>query len=148
MPGGGGVRGGGGCPGGRAAGDALVASEPAEAVEDLVRVEVVTPRQRLGQVGSRRGGGGGGVTQRPLSPQARQGGGELVRRGSAVTVRLAWGIRRSAYIHHIITLPPIREAWVDRVGVGVGVLGTAGDLGVQGCYELVLIVKCIRRQND
>ena len=31
-------------------------------------------------------------------------------------------------VHHIITLPPIREAWVDRVGVGVGVLGTAGDL--------------------
>ena len=86
---GGGVGGGGGSPRGRAAGDALVASEPAEAVEDLVRVEVVTPRQRLGQVGGGRGRGGGWVTQRPLRPQARQGGGELVRRGGAVTVRLA-----------------------------------------------------------
>ena len=31
-------------------------------------------------------------------------------------------------MRYYIALPPILEACVDRVGVGVGVLGTAGDL--------------------
>ena len=87
----GGVGSGGGGPRRGGARDALVPAEPAEAVEDLVRVEVVTAGApvSLAQVGGGRGRGCGRVTQGALRSQAGQGGGQLVRRGGAVSVRLA-----------------------------------------------------------
>ncbi len=77
----------------------------------------------------------------PSGETGRRRAGQERGRGDRET-----GLRHQevSIVHHIITLPPIREAWVDRVGVGVGVLGTAGDLGVQ---ELRLICDIYQKKQ-